>query len=105
MPDIPHDRSDQLAHVQLLLGIETGGGLVEDKHRRIVNNRLCKANALAVAFRELRDDLVLHVTDGGALTDFIHAPGNFGGGDALEFGDECQVIGNFHLRIDRRRFR
>ena len=53
---IAGEAGDQLAGFALLLGIEAGGGLVEDQHRRVVDDRLGDADALAVAFRKLADD-------------------------------------------------
>ena len=58
---------DQLADFDDLLGIEAGGGLVEDQDVGVVDDRLGEADALAVALGELADQLVADVADGAAL--------------------------------------
>ncbi len=48
---------DQIAGLVDLFGIESGGGFVEDQHVGIVDDRLRQTYALAIAFRELADQL------------------------------------------------
>ncbi len=49
-----------VAHLVLLIGIETVGGLVEDQHLRIVQQRLGQADAALEALRERFDRLFEH---------------------------------------------
>ena len=53
---IAGEAGDQLAGFALLFGIEAGGGLIENQHGRVVNDRLGDADALPVAFGKLADD-------------------------------------------------
>ena len=78
--------------------VEAGGGLVENQHRRVVDDRLGEADALPVAFGELADDGVFDVGDGGALAHFVDALRDVAGRDALQFRDEGEVVGDLHLR-------
>ena len=48
--------------------------------------------------------VVLYVGDGGALADFIDALLNFGVRDALQFGDESEICGDLHFRVERGSF-
>ncbi len=63
----------QIADFDNLLGVEAGGGLVENQHVGIVDDGLRDADALAVAFRKLADQLVAHVAQGAAADHFIDA--------------------------------
>ncbi len=83
---------DELARLDDLLGIEARGGLVEDQHIGVVDDRLGQADALPVALGELAQQLVAHVADGAALQDLIHAPAEVGLRDALEPRHEGQVL-------------
>ena len=64
---------DELARLDDLLRVEAGRRLVEDQHVRVVEDRLREADALAVALRELADQLVPHVAD-AALLDRVRRP-------------------------------
>ena len=101
---IAGETGDQLAGLTLLFRIEAGSGLIENEHGRIVNDSLGEADALPEAFGELADDGVAGLRDGAALADLLDAPVDLMGRDALEFGDKCEVIDNFHLRVERRSF-
>ena len=74
---------DQVARLVDLLGIEAGGGLVENQHVGIVNDGLRQADALAVAFGELAEQLVLYIGDGAALADVVDALAQLGARRAL----------------------
>ena len=66
-------RLEQVADFDDLLRVETGGGLVQDQHVGIVDDRLRQADALPVALGELADQLVPHVADGAALDHLVDA--------------------------------
>ena len=63
----------QLADFDDLLGVEAGGGLVEDQDIGVVDDGLRQADALAVAFGKLADQLVADVAEGAAVDDFVDA--------------------------------
>ena len=101
----PASALEQFADFDDLLGVEAGGGLVEDQDVGVVDDRLGEADALPVAFGELADQLVADVADGAAPDHFVDAPVDIGGGDALQLADEGEVLGDLHFGVDRRRFR
>src|SRR5438094_2486274 len=49
-------RLDELAHLDDLRGIEPDGGLVEDEHLGVAEQRLRKSDALLLSFGEVADD-------------------------------------------------
>ena len=65
--------ADQLAHLVLLVGVEAVGGLVEDQHFRVVENRLGEADAALEAFGKCLDGLIDHRTQAHELDCTIHA--------------------------------
>ena len=54
---------DERAHFVLLVGIETVRGLIEDQHRRVVDQRLREADAAPEAFGERVDGLREHLLE------------------------------------------
>ena len=58
--------ADQLARLADLRRVEAGGRLVEDQHRRVVQQRVGQADALAVALRQRADQLPAHVAQPAA---------------------------------------
>ena len=82
------EAGDELAGFALLLGIEAGGGLIENQHGRVMDDGLGDADALPVAFRKLADDGVLTLPMAVRSQHFVDALLDIGGGDALEFRDE-----------------
>ena len=94
---------DEVASLVDLLGVEAGGGFVENQDVRIVNDRLREADPLPVAFGELAEELVFYVGDGTALGNVIDTFLQLGSGEAFQLTDEFEVFGGFHLRINGRR--
>src|SRR6185295_9136289 len=88
-----------------LLGVQAGGGLVEDEDVGVVNERLRQADTLPIAFRELRAEPVGHVVDARLLHDELDALAPVGRRDALDLRDERQVLDDAHVGIERRRLR
>ncbi len=101
------EAGDQLTRFALLFGIETGGRLVENQNRRVVDDGLGDADALAVAFGKLADDGACgRCQDGGSDRSTSSTRLAMSAGwDALQLGDEGQVIGNLHLGVERAAFR
>ena len=94
---------DQLTRLDDLLRIEAGGRLVEDQDVRVVDERLRQADALPVAFRELRAQPIRHVGHAGPLHHGLHPLRSIGGRDAFDFGHKGQVFENAHVGVERRR--
>src|SRR5882762_1369258 len=90
---------DQLARFIDLLGVEAGGGLVENQHVGIVDDGLRKAYTLAIAFGELAEQLVFYVGDGAAVANVLDALGQLGFGEAFQAADKLQIFGGAHFRI------
>ena len=95
----------RLARLDDLFRVEPGGRLVEDQHLGVVNQRLREADALPVAFRQLRAVLRRHVVDVRALHHGRDPVLLFLRGHALDARDEVQVLPDGHVRIQGRRFR
>ena len=55
----PAYRFNQFADFYHLVGVESGGGFVQDKHFGIMDQSLCQAYPLAVAFGEFPDIFML----------------------------------------------
>ncbi len=96
--------ANQLPGLDNLLGIEPGGGFIENEDLGIVDDRLGQPDPLAIPFRELADQLGPDVGHGAALGDFTDAAGDIGSGNAFQPADEGQVFVHFHFRIQRGRF-
>src|SRR5262249_5182707 len=93
---------DELAGLDDLLGVEAGGGLIEDQNVRVVNERLSEAHALAISARELADEFVTDVTESTTLGDLVHAAAEVGFRDALDSAGELEVFVDLHFGIERR---
>ena len=87
-----------------LLGVEARGGFIKDENIGVVDDGLGQADALAIAFGELADELLADVAQGAAADDFAHFPGDIVGGDALELAGEAEVLVDLHFRINGRCF-
>ena len=94
----------QFADFDDLLGVETAGGLVEDQDVGVVDDGLGDADALAVAFGQLADQLGADVAEGAAPDDLVGAALDVGAGDALELADEGEVLDDLHLGVEGRGF-
>jgi hypothetical protein len=96
---------DESTRFVLLLHVQAGGRLVEDQHIRVVQQRLGKAYALPVPFRELRAMAVAHVGDLSLLHHRLKPRGALGPGHALDPRAKGKVVEHGHVRVERRRFR
>ena len=65
--------ADQIARFVDLLGVQPGGGLVENQNVGVVDDGLRQSDALPVAFGQLADQFGADVGDGAALGDFSDA--------------------------------
>ena len=93
------------ARLDDLLRIEPGGRLVEDQDLGVVDERLRQPDALPVALRQLRAVPIGHVGDVRALHHARHPRLALAGRDALDAGDEVEVLADRHVGVERRRFR
>ena len=59
---LPLETADQVSDLGHLLGVETDRRLVEDQDLGISEERLCEADALAVALGELSHQTARHLT-------------------------------------------
>ncbi len=96
------ERLDQLPHLDDLGGIEADGGLVEDEHLRVAEQRLGEAHSLPLALGEVPDHPLDELVAVGLLRHPLDLDAARLGGDALDRGDEGQVVAHRHLRIERR---
>src|SRR6266404_5801182 len=96
---------DELASIVDLLGVEAGGGLVENEHVGIMDDGLREADALTIALGEFAEQLVLNIDNGAALANIIDALGEIRFGKTFQAADKLQIFGGAHFRIQRRRLR
>ena len=94
--------SNQVAHLDDLDWVESGGGLVENQQARAVNQRLRHAHPLAKSVRQGADDLVMHVAQGELVLALLHARRGVTTGDAAQARGESQVRAHRHLVVQRR---
>jgi len=95
-------RGDQPADFVFLVGVESVGGLIQDQHLRIVDQRLRQTDAAAKALRQCFD----HLVDDGRKTQAIddHAapfPAPFAG-QCAHIRDEVQEFAHGHFAVARR---
>jgi hypothetical protein len=91
--------------VVFLIRIETIGRLIEDQHRRIVDQRLGEADPALEAFRERLDRPVGHVPELDHLDHTIDRVAPFRLAEPAHVGDEGQQAAAGHVAIERRTFR
>ena len=70
-----------------------------------MDDRLGKANTLAIAFGQLPDQLRADIGEGAFFRGFLDAFGDVGFGYAFQPSDEIEILADLHIWIDRRRFR
>ena len=96
---------DQLPHLADLVRIEADGRLVEDEQIRIMQERVGQTHALAVAFGQGADQLLLHVAQ---AAQFLHRIGPLAFGpsaDAFQGRPVFEVFLHAHLGIKGHVFR
>ena len=62
---------DEGADLDDLLGVQAHGGLVQNEHRGVADQRLGNAHALLIALGEVADEPVVHVFDLHQLADLL----------------------------------
>ena len=98
--------ADKVADVDNLFGVETHGGLVQNQHIRVADQRLGKPHTLTVALGQVADQALLHALQARAGRGVRHCGGTirlFAG--ALQLGNEQQILLHGHLLIQRRQLR
>src|SRR5690349_4174954 len=81
---------NSLANVNDLTWIESYSGLIENEHRRIIEECLRQADALAIAFREIANETALHVLHTAEFHHRTDFAGALAPRNTLHFGDEVQ---------------
>ena len=71
---------DQGADLNDLLGVQAHGGLVQDQHRGVADERLGNAHTLLIALGQVADEPVIHILDLHQLADLFDVllPGQLG---------------------------
>ena len=62
---------DQGADLNDLLGVQAHGGLVQDQHRGVADERLGNAHTLLIALGQVADEPVIHILDLHQLADLF----------------------------------
>ena len=89
---VPRRLREQRADMAPLGGVEAVGGLVEDQHRRIVQERLCEPGPLAPAFRELAHRHVARFVRMDVLDDAIDGIFERAAGEPARFPAEPEEL-------------
>ncbi len=71
----PRQAADQIARFVDLLGVQPGGGFVQNQNVGVMDDGLRQSHALPVAFGQFADQFGAHVGHGAALGHFGHAVG------------------------------
>src|SRR5262245_15227130 len=92
---------NSLADVDDLTWIESYSGLIENEYRRIVEERLCQAHTLTIAFREIPDETALHLVHAAEFHHLADFAGALTSRNALHFSDEVQIAPDGHFPVQR----
>ncbi len=95
---------DELAHLMFLVGVEAVGGLVEDQHTRVMENRLSQADTAFEALGQRLDALRQHLLQLHLLHRALDAQLLLGAAQAAHLGDEFEKTTHRHVAIARRAF-
>ena len=99
---LPAQAPDQLADLDDLVGIEAGGGLVEDEDPGVVQHGLGEARALPEALGQLVDAPVHHAGEAALLDDPLQALAPARAGEATGIGDEVEVLPDGQVGVQGR---
>ena len=92
---------DLAPHLHAQLGVEVGERFVEEKHRRLADDRPTEGDALLLAARELPRPLLEQRLDAQDPGGFPDARGDLGAGDAPQLETERHVVEDAHVRVQR----
>ncbi len=81
-------------------GVEVGERLVEEKHLRLADDGAAEGHALALAAGELARLALEHVGQAEHFGRFLHAPVDFGPGNAAQLEAEGHVVVHGHVRVE-----
>jgi hypothetical protein len=96
------ERADQGPDLGDLPGVEADGGLVEDEHIRVPEQRLREADALPVALRQLADHPVAHVRDEAAVHHVGDPPPARAAPHPFDLRHEVEVGRHRQVRVEGR---
>ena len=102
---VPGHFPDQRSDLELLVGVQPVGRLVEDEHVRIVQQGLRQADAPLEPLGERLDRLVQDGSDAGPLDDLPDRPPARRSEQPADVGDEPEVGGRGDVAVGRRPFR
>ncbi len=92
-------RFHQLAYLVDLFGVQTGGGLIQNQHRRIVDQGLSQGYPLLVPPGKLRDSLFGDRSKSAELHGSVHLLGQLFFGNSLHRADEPDIVIHLHIGI------
>jgi hypothetical protein len=96
--------TDQVADLDDLIGVESGGGLVENEDRGRMKHGLGEAGALAITFGEGADLLVETLGDSAVGSDLIDGPAEGRAGEATNLPHVAEVVDDAHIQVQWRMF-
>ena len=95
------ERANVIEHLALLLRVESYGRLIENDDLGIIDDRLRKADTLAVAFGQVFDQTLADTGGGGAFQRMFNRPGIIFSGDAFQIGGKGQIFAHGHIGVHR----
>jgi len=90
---------DEIPDLGDLVWVEAARGLVQNQDVRVVQHGLRQADALAIAFRQLADQLPGHIGQATAAADFLDAPEDAVAAHAVHVGCELEVFEDGHVLV------
>ena len=102
---VPGHPPDERSDLELLVGVQPVGRLVEDEHVRIVQQGLSEADTALEPLGERLDRLVQDGSDAGPLDDVPDCPPAHRSEQPANVGDEPEVGGGRDVAVGRRTLR
>ena len=90
---------DELAHLELLVRVESVGRLVEDEDARVVQQRLREAGAALVALRQRLERLAAHALEVHAADRALDAALRVGAAESARVRDEAEELLDRHVGV------
>ena len=84
-----------------MVGVEAGGGFIEDEHLWVVHHGLCETDALAVAFGKGADFFVCLKAQSRLIDHRLNALFGFVSLDMVHACHELEVFAYVHVEIQR----
>ena len=97
--------TDQGAHFNDLLRVQSDGRLVQNDHLRVTQHRLRKTDPLPIPFGKKLNQAVAHIRRARALHHRLNGFLPLSTRNALRFGNKAQVFLRRHIKVQRRDLR